>query len=291
MTLKPGGIHHGICFVRMDCPPAHSVIHARHSSIVRTDLCTVLGNAHGATVGTVEHLMAAFAALNITNAIVEIDGPEIPACDGSSAPFIHAIERVGVERQYAEAPVIQILKPLHVRHNHSWMTVEPSDTFSIDFSFDFSLRASSLPKQKAFFQGDYASVMRQVADARTVGFFEDYEALKARGLAQGGSLENAVVYRDDQVINPEGLRYPDECVRHKILDAIGDLYLLGAPILGALTCYGSGHRLNAEVMHSLATHPDSWCYAHHSIEFPRETTLLVTTPLKHAFAQSPVFCL
>lgn len=289
MTLRPADPHTGIYFVRTDCPPEHSVIPARWTSVVKTELCTVLGNDHGIQVSTVEHIMAALAGMGITNAIIEIDGPEVPALDGSASPFMDLIAEAGVEAQPGALSVIQVLEPISVSEGKSWMTLEPSETFSIDLVFDFGLRSVGLPSQTLHLQGDYGSIMKQVGQARTVGFFEDYEFLKSRGFARGGTLDNAVVYHTDTVMNPEGLRYHDECVRHKILDALGDFYLLGAPLRGALKGHCSGHALNTRMMRQLMNTPTAWRMI--SVKENLYPVLQLTSrTFEPSLHQIPVFC-
>jgi UDP-3-O-[3-hydroxymyristoyl] N-acetylglucosamine deacetylase len=293
MTIHPAEAGSGIHFVRTDCPPPVSVVDGHCSAILRTDLCTVLGNTHGITVSTVEHLMAAFAARSVTDAVVELDGPEIPVCDGSASPFIRLLDEAGTEEQESPAQMIRILEPFRVQKGEAWMALEPADHFSIRFVFDFRLRALPLPAQVFSMAGSYPELMQAVSDARTVGFLDDYESLKARGLALGGSLDNAVVYDQGTVINPEGLRYPDECVRHKVLDALGDLWLLGAPLCGALTAHGSGHTTSAMLMHHMIRNPHLWRLEEEPMprNLPSSRPFWPPYPAPHTLGQPSVFCL
>lgn len=287
MMLKPAEWGSGIHVVRKDKRVSQSVIPVDWSSITQTAFCTVLGNEFGVSVGTIEHLMAALAGTGVTDVLIELDGGEIPILDGSAALFCEAIEQVGLSKGHKLRPYIRVLKPLEVKQGTSWISLTPSDTFSIDFLFDFQRKGWSLPAQKLCLEGSYASIMKNVASARTIGFYEDYALLQSQGLAKGGSLENALVYKDGFVMNKEGLRYSDECVRHKILDVIGDLSLLGAPLMGKVTCYMSGHTLNARLMQTLMSSLDHWeCASRLEYDLPL-SHMMVRPP---SFKTASVFC-
>jgi UDP-3-O-[3-hydroxymyristoyl] N-acetylglucosamine deacetylase len=258
MALHPAEIDTGIIFRRSD---AQVDIAATWRNLVPSVLCTTLAH-EGVSVGTIEHLMAAFAGLEIDNAIVELDGPEVPAMDGSAAPFVALIERAGLAEQDAPRRFIEILKPLRVAADDAEASLEPAEAFSLNFTIDFP--SGAIGRQRISVTPDRASFKRGIARARTFGFLEDVERMRAAGLALGGSLENAVVIGGDGILNREGLRYRDEFVRHKVLDAMGDLYLAGAPLIGRFGGRRSGHALNRRLLQRLFADQGAW----------RSTTLL-----------------
>jgi len=238
MTLHPAAIDAGITFRRAD---AGVEIGANWRNLVSSCLCSTLAE-NGVSVGTVEHLMAAFAGLEIDNALVEIDGAEVPAMDGSAAPFVALIERAGVAEQHAPRRAIEVLKPVHVASEGAEASLEPAAVFSVNFVIDFA--SGAVGRQRLAVSPDPMNFRHGIARARTFGFLEEVQQMHAAGLALGGSLDNAVVIGEDGVINKEGLRYRDEFVRHKVLDAMGDLYLAGGPIIGRFAGHRSGHALN-----------------------------------------------
>ena len=263
MTLRPAPIDAGIAFRRSDLGVE---IGASWKSIANSALCTTLG-CNGASVATVEHLMAAFAGLEVDNAIVELDGPEVPAMDGSAAPFVFLIERTGLVEQDAPRRAIQVLKPVRVSADGKSAALLPDDEFTLSFAIDFD--GTALLRQKITVTPDAENFKQDIAQARTFGFLEEVESMRAAGLARGGSLDNAVVISGDRVLNAEGLRYGDEFVRHKVLDAIGDLYLAGGPIIGRFEGRRSGHALNRRLLEALFADPKAWRYA--TLEEPTET--------------------
>ncbi len=256
MTIKPAREDTGIVIVRDDVTDRDNRIPARYDHVIDTRLCTVVGNKAGVTVGTVEHVMAALRACDIDNAILELDGPEIPVFDGSSRPFIKAIDSVGVKTLSAPRRAIRILKEVRYEEEGKWVTLSPSTGSSFDVTIDFD--NSSIGRQSAkidLYTQDFES---QISDARTFGFLHEVNALRQQGLALGGSLENAVVIDGDTILNPEGTRYDNEFARHKLLDAVGDLYLAGGIILGAYKSYKAGHALNNKMLQHLFVTPEAF---------------------------------
>ena len=266
----------GIRFHRTDVDAAQADIPASHDNVVDTRLCTTIANEHGVKVSTIEHLMAALAGLEIDNATIELDAEEVPVMDGSSAPFIAMIEKAGVVEQNLPRKAIRILRTVSVRDGSKFLKVEPSETPVVNLEIDFECdrigrQALSLPMTKDAFVED-------ISDARTFGFLHEVEALREMGLARGGSLENAVVLSEGEVLNEEGLRYKDEFVRHKILDCIGDLYLAGAPVMGAVSGSCSGHALNNALLHSLLADETAWVWETIETEEPAEIATWNTEP-------------
>jgi UDP-3-O-[3-hydroxymyristoyl] N-acetylglucosamine deacetylase len=258
MTLRPAAPGQGIVFKRTDLHGAASVVPATWRHVKDTQFCTALANDEGTRVSTVEHLMAALYGCEIDNALIEIDGPEVPVMDGSSAPFVFLIECAGTVDQAAVRRGIEVLRPITVEDKDCHLSVAPADCLSLDFEIDFGNTA--VARQTYQLDVAPAAFRAELARARTFGFLHDIGRLQAAGLARGGSLDNAVIVSGDKVLNNDGLRYDDEFVRHKMLDCVGDLYLAGAPILGAITASRSGHRLNNRLLHALFAEPDSFRY-------------------------------
>jgi UDP-3-O-[3-hydroxymyristoyl] N-acetylglucosamine deacetylase len=255
MTLRPAAPDSGIVFRRSDCAGAQ--IKAEWRSAVEQPLCTRLDNGEGQSVGTVEHLMAALAGLEIDNAMIELDGPEVPGMDGSAAPFVFLIDCAGVVEQDAPRRAIKVLKPVSVGVAGKSATLSPDDGFSMSFAIDFA--SGAIGRQDISIAVDPDSFRADISRARTFGFLHEVDQLRAAGLARGSSLDNAVVINGDQVLNREGLRYVDEFVRHKVLDALGDLYLAGAPLIGHFRGERSGHALNLRLIEALFADPTAWC--------------------------------
>ena len=255
LTLVPAPAGSGIWFRRTDLEGG-PLVAARYDTVQESPLCTTVGEGDTAVM-TIEHLMAALAGLGVDNAVIEIDGPEVPAMDGSAAPFVFLVECAGIEDQ-APAPrrYVEVLRPVRVGDANARATLTPSDGFSI--AFDIEFRAAAIGRQRAFFDLKEGSFKHELAAARTFGLYEEVEHLRARGLALGGSLENAVVVSGDKVLNAGGLRYEDEFVRHKMLDSLGDLALAGAPILGHFHGSRSSHALNNRLLHALFADPRAW---------------------------------
>ncbi|MGQ0663350.1 MAG: UDP-3-O-acyl-N-acetylglucosamine deacetylase [Pseudomonadota bacterium] len=262
MTLHPAAAGAGIVFRRTDiAAPAGSngrAIPADWHHVVDSRLCTTLGNGDGVRVGTVEHLMAAFYGCEIDNAIVDIDGPEVPIMDGSAEPFVFLIECAGIFEQEAPRRAIEIVRRVTIEHEDRSVSLTPAPGFSISFEIDFR---DTLVARQDYYLAVAAGVFKaELARARTFGFDHEIGKMRAAGLARGGSLDNAVVISGDRILNKDGLRYEDEFVRHKVLDCVGDLYLAGAPILGHVRGVRSGHRLNHEVLRAVFARPQAWRY-------------------------------
>ncbi|MBA3811725.1 MAG: UDP-3-O-acyl-N-acetylglucosamine deacetylase [Caulobacteraceae bacterium] len=257
--IHPASAGSGIGFVRTDVGGARGLVAARGDQVCSTRLGTQIGNADGVTVSTIEHLMAAFAALAIDNAWVELDGPETPIMDGSCAPFLRILDRVGRRRQDVRRRYIEILEPVTVADGDKRAALTPADQFEVAFEILFDTPA--IGRQSVDLIVDEATFRRELADCRTFGFLGDVQALRAAGLGRGGSLDNVVMIEQGRVMNPEGLRRPDEFARHKAVDAIGDLYLLGAPIIGRYQGLYAGHELNNALVGALMDRPQAWRYA------------------------------
>ncbi len=256
MTLRPAPIDSGILFRRIDRGGATVAAHWRN--VQESPLCTTLTNGEGISVATVEHLLAAFAGAEIDNLIVDLDGPEVPVMDGSAEPFLFLIERAGVLQQEAPRRAIKVLKPVEVTDGDRKASLAPDAGFGVTFEIDFPNEVVN--RQDITLSLDAESFRADVARARTFGFFEDVERLRAAGLARGGSLDNAVVVSGDRILNRDGLRYADEFVRHKVLDAVGDLYLAGGPIVGHFRGVRSGHALNRRLLEALFSDHRAWCH-------------------------------
>jgi UDP-3-O-[3-hydroxymyristoyl] N-acetylglucosamine deacetylase len=256
LTFRPAFADTGIVFVRTDIADKDNAVPAKWSNVTDTRLCTVIANAAGTSVSTVEHVLSACAALGLDNAVIEIDGPEIPIMDGSARDFVKAIERAGLKKQAARRRAIRIKTPVSYKEGDKEASFTPSDTpvFAFEIVFDNAL----IGRQKYVHGFTEDAYRRDIAAARTFGFLHEVEALRKMGLARGGSLDNAVVVDGDKVLNPSGLRFPDEFVRHKILDAIGDLYLAGMPIIGRYDGFKAGHAMNNRLLNALFADAEAW---------------------------------
>lgn len=256
MRILPSGEDTGITFIRKDIPGAPA-IKAEASNVVATSYATSLGSK-GAMVSTVEHILSAFYGLGVDNAVVELDGPEVPIMDGSASHFVDMIESVGLVRLSAPKKYIVIKKPIKVADRDKYVLLLPADDaeLTIDYSIDFSHPLITKQSFSTLFSEEV--FRREVGSARTFGFLRDVEMLKANGLAKGGSLNNAVVVSDTEILNEGGLRYPDEFVRHKVLDMMGDISLLGAPVIGRLIAHRSGHGLNHKLVKEILNRPGRW---------------------------------
>ena len=256
MVVNPASADYGIWFKRTDDVVGDRMIAARWDAVIPSRLCTLVGNSAGVTVSTIEHLMAALAGCGIHNALIEIDGPEVPILDGSAAPFVRAFLAKGLREQDANVRAIRILKPVEVREGQAVGRLEPSDMLEIDFQIDFADEA--IGRQEKSLNMSNGAFVRELADSRTFCRQADVDAMLANGLALGGTFDNAVVVDGDRVLSPGGFRYEDEPVRHKMLDALGDLYLAGAPILGRYTGIRAGHALTNRLLRALFARPDAW---------------------------------
>jgi UDP-3-O-[3-hydroxymyristoyl] N-acetylglucosamine deacetylase len=264
VAVRPAPVDSGIVFVRTDVHDRDNRVAVTAEAVCQTQLGTVINNADDVRVSTIEHLMAALAALSIDNCVVELDGPEVPIMDGSSEPFVRILDRAGRRKQEAARKYIEILEPILVEEGDKFASLSPSDRFEVAFEIEFGSKA--IGRQRVDLTVDEESFRAELSDCRTFGFVRDVEALRAIGLARGGSMENAVVIDGDRVLNPEGLRRPDEFVRHKALDAVGDLYVLGAPIIGRFEGVLAGHGLNNAIVRALMANPAAWRMRAHSVE-------------------------
>lgn len=266
LTMRPATENTGIVFHRTDGEQVVD-IKACSANVVDTRMATVLGS-RGMTVSTIEHFMAALAAFGIDNLHVDIDGPEVPVLDGSAAPFIREIQQAGVRTLEHCRKFVAIRKPLEIIEGEKRISIIPSRFFRISFDIAFDHPAISVQNYSMKFSTE--TFCKEISAARTFGFLHEVEYLKANGLARGGSLENAVVIDDKGVMNPEGLRFPDEFVRHKILDSFGDFSLLGAPILGHIRAFKAGHDLNAKMVRMIEDNPSHWTYVEFSEQAIKE---------------------
>lgn len=255
MELCPAPAYTGIVFERTDLP-INNKIKARWDHVVDTMLCTRLANNNGVTIGTVEHLMAALFACGIDNLIIKVNNAELPIMDGSAEPFIALIKGAGIVTQETPRRYIKVTKPVMFIHKDCVAALYPADTLSVQFTFDFKGK-TLFPVQEATYTVDQDNFDALVASARTFGVLEEVNKLWDAGLAKGGSLDNAVVVSGDKILNEGGLRYEDEFVRHKILDAIGDLYLAG-PLIGRFEGVNAGHWMNNQLLKTLFAHQDHW---------------------------------
>jgi UDP-3-O-[3-hydroxymyristoyl] N-acetylglucosamine deacetylase len=258
MTLRPAPANTGIVFRRLDGTGAPVEIQANWQNSIESALCTTLTDGNGTTIMTIEHLMSAFAGCSVDNVVVDIIGPEVPIMDGSAAPFVFLIECAGTIEQLAARRFVKVLKPVHVEQGPASVTLEPGDGFSVDFAIDFASKV--IARQTTHMTIEPGTFKTEISRARTFGFLAEVDQMRAAGLARGGSLENAIVIDGDTVMNEGGLRYPDEFVRHKALDAIGDLYLAGSPILGRFAGVRSSHALNRRALEALFRDDSAWCY-------------------------------
>lgn len=253
LTIKPGRPNQGIVFVRTDVSGALPIT-AHFKNVTSTQLATTLGR-NPVSVSTVEHLMSALAGAQIDNAIIEVDGPEVPILDGSAAPFYSAIEATGVATQAQKRPVLALRRKIELKLNEKWAVAEPASSLEIHGSIDWDHPAIGYQE---FHYVSGKTRFDELARARTFGFIQDVEALKRMGLARGGSLENAVVLDEGRVLNPEGLRYSDEFVRHKVLDALGDLKLAGIELRAYVRLHRAGHDLHSQLLNAIFQDPDNF---------------------------------
>jgi UDP-3-O-[3-hydroxymyristoyl] N-acetylglucosamine deacetylase len=256
LSIRPASTGTGIVFVRSDVTDRDNRIPVAGDAVVDARLNTMIENAAGVQLSTIEHLMAAFCALGVSNAVVEVDGPELPILDGSALPFVQLLDRAGFRRQEAPVRYIQILEPIHVTDGDKHAALLPCDRYEMRFEIDFDNPV--VGNQVIDFVVDEQTFRDEIMAARTFGFAHEVEALRQAGLARGGSLENAVVIDGDDILNPGGLRMEREFVRHKALDAIGDLYVLGAPLLGRYEGYKAGHAVNNRLVRALLDAPHAW---------------------------------
>lgn len=279
LVLKPADADCGIIFRRTDLGTddrAVTDIAARYDTVCETTMCTTIGNAAGTKVATIEHLMAALGALGIDNVLVELDAEEVPMMDGSSDAFVAALDKAGVRELPAPRRFIRLLRAVELVDGQKHGVLAPhEDGFRVEFDIDFD--NAVIGKQHVGLNITPDVFRSEISSARTFGFLKDVELLRSLGLAQGATLDNAIVLDGDEVLNDEGLRSPDEFVRHKVLDAIGDLALAGAPILGLYSGVRAGHAFNNEMLHALFANPDAWEYVTLRHDAPVEPVALAVS--------------
>ena len=256
LTLRPAAVNTGVVFRRVDLDPVVE-LYAKPERVGDTRLSTALQEGD-VSVSTVEHLMSALAGLGIDNVYVELTSPEVPIMDGSAAPFVFLIQSAGVIEQSTPKEFIRVTKPIRIEEGDKWAQFDPFEGFKVSFAIDFDHPIFAKSPQQATVDFSTTSFVKEVSRARTFGFMHEVEALREAGLALGGSHDNAIVMDSYTILNDDGLRYEDEFVKHKILDAIGDLYLLGHPLIGAFSAYKSGHALNNKLLCALVEQPDAW---------------------------------
>lgn len=281
LSIKPAPVNSGIVLVRTDMEPPVS-IPAKADLVRETTMCTALVNDDGIRISTIEHLFAALAGLGIDNAIIEVDAPEIPIMDGSASPWVFLLQSVGIQEQSAAKKYLKIKSPIRVEDGDKWAELKPYKGFRIDFAIDFDHPEIARSQQHMKMDFSSSAFIRDISRARTFGFMRDIEYLRANNLALGGSMENAVVLDEYKVLNPDGLRYEDEFVKHKILDAFGDLYVAGHAIVGEFCAYKTGHALNNQLVRALLAQQDAWELV--SFEKEEEAPVSFSVPNNTAFA-------
>ena len=272
MTLRPAPANTGIVFRRTDLDPPVE-IKGEPYAVGDTRLSSCLERG-GVRVSTVEHLMSALAGLGVDNAYVDLTAAEVPIMDGSAGPFVFLLQSAGIEEQNARKKFFRILKPVEVREGDKWVRFEPHNGFKLTMSIDFAHPVFDKTPQSVTVDFSTTSFVKEVSRARTFGFMQDVETMRAQGLALGGSLDNAIVMDEYRVLNTDGLRYEDEFVKHKVLDAIGDLYLLGHPLIGAFSGHKTGHALNNRLLRRLMEDKPSWELV--SFERPEDAPAFLT---------------
>ena len=258
MVVRPAPADHGIWFRRTDVADRDAMIPARWDAVTPSSLCTVVENADGVSLSTIEHIMAALAGFAVHNALIQIDGPEVPILDGSAVSFVEGFLAAGIEEQDLPVRAVRVLKPVEVREGDAVARLEPADMLEIDFRIDFADKAIGVQSRRLNMAN--GAFVRELSDSRTFCRQSDVDAMRAKGLALGGTLENAVVFDGDQVLSPGGLRHADEPVRHKMLDAVGDLALAGGPILGRYVGERAGHALTNRLLRTLFADPSAYAF-------------------------------
>ncbi|MCH1920670.1 UDP-3-O-acyl-N-acetylglucosamine deacetylase [Shewanella sp. A3A] len=257
LTIRPAPVNTGIVLMRTDLEPAVAI--AAKADLVReTTMCTALVNNDGVRISTIEHLFAALAGLGIDNAVIEVDAPEIPIMDGSASPFVFLLQSAGIKEQAAAKKYLRIKQTVRVEDGDKWAELKPFKGFRVNFAIDFAHPEIARSQQKMVMDFSSSAFIKDISRARTFGFMRDIEYLRANNLALGGSMENAVVLDEYRVLNPDGLRYEDEFVKHKILDAFGDLYVAGHAIIGEFSAYKTGHALNNQLVRALLANAEAW---------------------------------
>jgi UDP-3-O-[3-hydroxymyristoyl] N-acetylglucosamine deacetylase len=256
LTLRPASANTGIVFRRVDVKPVCEI--QAHANLVHDTRLSTCMEKDGVRIATVEHLMSALAGLGVDNAIIEMDGAEVPIMDGSAGTFIFLLQSAGIVEQSAPKKFIRIRKTVEVVQGDKWVKFEPYNGYKLTFTINFSHPVFANAKQHVTVELDESTYIRDISRARTFGFMQDVENMRAQGLALGGSLDNAIVMDEYRVLNADGLRFEDEFVKHKVLDAIGDLYLLGYPVIGAFSGFKSGHALNNALLRELLADEHAW---------------------------------
>lgn len=259
LTLSPAAPDTGIVFRRVDLPEPVE-IKVQPDYVRDTRLCSALEHK-GARIATIEHLLSALAGLGVDNILIDLTAAEVPIMDGSSGPFVYLLQSAGIVEQAALKKFIRIKKSVEVRHDDKWVRFDPYFGFKIDFTIDFDHPVFEHSSQNVKIDFADNSYIKEVSRARTFGFMHEVEYLRSNGLARGGSLDNAIVLDEYRIINNDGLRYEDEFVKHKVLDAIGDLYVLGHPLIGAFSAHKSGHAMNNQLLRTLLADAEAWEYA------------------------------
>lgn len=277
MTLRPAPPNTGIVFRRLDVEPPVDIPVAPER-VIDTRLCSAIAR-DGVKIATVEHLMSALAGLGVDNVCIDLTGPEVPIMDGSAAPFVFLIQSAGLEAQAAVRRYIRVKKPVRVEEGDKWAELAPYDGFRLTFRIDFEHPVFARSAQTVSIDLSRQSYVHEISRARTFGFMRDVESLRSAGLARGGTLDNAVVMDDYRILNEGGLRYADEFVKHKVLDAVGDLYLAGHPLLAAFTAFKSGHGLNNKLLRALLADNTAWEWASFSGEANTPATHLCLKPM------------
>ncbi|MCL1066293.1 UDP-3-O-acyl-N-acetylglucosamine deacetylase [Shewanella olleyana] len=257
LCIMPAPVNTGIVLRRTDLNPAVE-IPAKANLVRETTMCTALVNDEGVRISTIEHLFAALAGLGIDNAVIEVDAPEIPIMDGSASPFVFLLQSAGIKEQSVAKKYIKINQTIRVEDGDKWAELKPFKGFRVDFKIDFNHPEISRSQQHMVMDFSTSAFVKDISRARTFGFMQDIEYLRANNLALGGSMENAVVLDEYRVLNPDGLRYEDEFVKHKILDAFGDLYVAGHAIVGEFCAYKTGHALNNQLVRALLAQQEAW---------------------------------
>lgn len=266
LTFLPAPVNHGVVFIREDLPNPQPIL-ANFCYVNDTQLSSNLTNDQGQRIGTVEHLLSAIAALGIDNLIIYVNGSEIPIMDGSAMPFLTALRQVGITKQSATKRFIRITKPIEVTHDDKIARFTPYQGFALSFDIEFDHPAILATHSHVSVEFSGSNFVEQIARARTFGFAKDIDYLKQNNLARGGSMENAIVLDDHNILNPEGLRFADELVRHKVLDAVGDLYLAGHQILSKFYAKKSGHMLNNKLLRAVFSDPTNYEFVTKCDEF------------------------
>ncbi|WDE06028.1 UDP-3-O-acyl-N-acetylglucosamine deacetylase [Thalassomonas viridans] len=277
VTLRPAQANTGIVFRRVDLDPVVD-IPATPEAVGETTLCTCLVNEEGVQVSTVEHLLSAVAGLGIDNLIIDVDSPEIPIMDGSALPFVYLIQSVGIETLNVSKRFIRIKKTIRVEEGDKWAELKPYEGFRVNFAIEFNHPVIANTCQQMSMDFSTCSFIKEISRARTFGFMKDIEFLRSHNLALGGSLENAIVLDEYRMLNKDDLRYDDEFVKHKILDAIGDLYMGGTSILGELNAFKSGHALNNMLLREVFKQVDCWEWVTYEDEAKAPIAYMETSP-------------